>query len=130
MGGLGNIFGFGRDNEGRNASYLDFMKKYNSDPLNSNKTLEERNAVFKKYLDDTDSMYDVSFKPDSLISGFGAISPIVKTATAVGEFGLAEDRYKFDKKMKEKEYAMAKDAYDRSKARAQNIGNQMTTYAS
>lgn len=40
-------------------------------------------------------------------------------------YGLAQDTFAFNKDMKEKEYAMAKDAYDRQVARASSIGNQM-----
>lgn len=41
------------------------------------------------------------------------------------QLGLQEDAFNFNKAMKEKEYAMAKDAYDRQVARADSIGSQM-----
>lgn len=41
------------------------------------------------------------------------------------QLGLAEDKFKFDKDMLNKQYAMAKDAYDRQTARATSIGDQM-----
>jgi len=41
------------------------------------------------------------------------------------QLGLAKKAFKFNKDMKQKEYAMAKDAYDRNVARAKSIGDQM-----
>lgn len=45
--------------------------------------------------------------------------------TNMQQLGLAKDAFKFNKDLKNKEYAMAKDAYDRNVARAKSIGNQM-----
>lgn len=41
------------------------------------------------------------------------------------QLGLAEDKFKFDKDMLNKQYAMAKENYDRQKARSESIGSQM-----
>lgn len=41
------------------------------------------------------------------------------------QLGLAEDKFAFDKDMLNKQYAMAKDAYDKQTARSASIGNQM-----
>lgn len=41
------------------------------------------------------------------------------------QLGLAEDTFAYNKEMKNKEYAMAKDSYDKSVARAADIGAQM-----
>ncbi len=41
------------------------------------------------------------------------------------QLGLAEDAFNFNKELKEKEYAMAKDAYDKNVARAKSVGDQM-----
>ena len=39
--------------------------------------------------------------------------------------GLAEDTFAFNKDMMNKQYAMAKDDYDRQVARSSSIGTQM-----
>lgn len=41
------------------------------------------------------------------------------------QLGLAKDKFAYDKQMMDKQYAMAKDSYDRQVARANNIGQQM-----
>jgi hypothetical protein len=41
------------------------------------------------------------------------------------QLGLAEDKFAFDKDMLNKQYMMAKDAYDKQTARSASIGNQM-----
>lgn len=41
------------------------------------------------------------------------------------QLGLAEDQFAFNKDMATKEYALAKDAYDRNVKRAEGIGTQM-----
>ena len=41
------------------------------------------------------------------------------------QLGLAEDKFEFDKDMLNKQYAMAKENYDRQKARSESIGSQM-----
>lgn len=41
------------------------------------------------------------------------------------QLGLAEDKFAFDKDMLNKQYMMAKDAYDKQTARSASIGKQM-----
>lgn len=45
--------------------------------------------------------------------------------TGYKELGLKEDAFNFNKQMQEKQYGLAKEAYDRSVARADSIGKQM-----
>lgn len=45
--------------------------------------------------------------------------------TGYKQLGLAEDTFNFNKDMAQKEYAMAKDAYDKQVKRASSIGDQM-----
>lgn len=47
------------------------------------------------------------------------------TVAAMEQLNLQKDAFKFNKDMKEKEYGMARDAYDRNVARAAGIGEQM-----
>ena len=63
------------------------------------------------------------------MKGLGSIGDI---ASGLGslylgskQLGLAEDKFKFDKDMLNKQYAMAKENYDRQKARSESIGSQM-----
>ena len=63
------------------------------------------------------------------LKGLGSIGNI---AQGVGglylgskQLGLAKDKFAFDKDMVNKQYAMAKDAYDKQVARANSIGSQM-----
>lgn len=55
----------------------------------------------------------------------GLAGSLANTFAGFKQLGLAEDTFNFNKAMKEKEYAMAKDAYDRNVKRATSIGNQM-----
>lgn len=57
------------------------------------------------------------------IGGIGA--GIGKIWLGSKQLGLAEDKFEFDKNMLNKQYDMAKDNYDRQKARAESVGNQM-----
>lgn len=50
---------------------------------------------------------------------------LANTLTAMRQLELQKDAFRFNKDMKNKEYAMAKDAYDRNVARAASIGEQM-----
>lgn len=50
---------------------------------------------------------------------------LANTLTAMRQLELQKDAFAFNKDMKNKEYAMAKDAYDRNVARAASIGEQM-----
>lgn len=50
---------------------------------------------------------------------------LANTLTAMDQLRLQKDAFAFNKDMKNKEYAMAKDAYDRNVARAASIGEQM-----
>lgn len=68
-----------------------------------------------------DSLGDLG-KLGNLASGIGGLA---SSFAAFKQLGLAEDAFKFNKEMKEKEYAMAKDAYDRNVKRATSIGDQM-----
>lgn len=52
-------------------------------------------------------------------------SGLAGTFAGIKQMGLAEDAFDFNKAMKEREFAMAKDAYDRNVRRAESIGNQM-----
>ena len=63
------------------------------------------------------------------LKGLGSIGNI---ATGLGgiylgtkQLGLAKEKFAFDKDMINKQYDMAKDAYDKQVARAKNIGDQM-----
>jgi hypothetical protein len=63
------------------------------------------------------------------MSGLGSIGNI---ASGLGslylgnkQLGLAEDTFAFNKDMQNKQYAMAKDAYDKNVARAASVGSQM-----
>lgn len=53
--------------------------------------------------------------------GMGAM----QTWTAMQQLGLAKDAFKFNKDMKQKEYGMARDAYDKNVARRESVSNQM-----
>lgn len=63
------------------------------------------------------------------LQGLGSIGDIGKGLGGIylgyKQLGLAEDKFAFDKDMMNKQYAMAKDAYDKQVARANNIGSQM-----
>lgn len=41
------------------------------------------------------------------------------------QLSLAKDKFAYDKQMMDKQYAMAKDSYDKQVARANNVGSQM-----
>lgn len=63
------------------------------------------------------------------LQGLGSIGQI---GTGLGnlflgskQLRLAEDKFAFDKDMLNKQYMMAKDAYDKQTARSASIGNQM-----
>lgn len=100
----------------------------------------------------TSGYNDLGFKSDGLASSFGNIlgsdgkggilgmsketlgglgdlgglaGGLASTYAGFKQLGLAEDAFNFNKAMKEKEYAMAKDAYDRNVARAKSVGDQM-----
>lgn len=62
---------------------------------------------------------------DKLGNIAGLAGSLANTFMGFKQLGLAEDAFNFNKAMKEKEYAMAKDAYDRNVARARSIGDQM-----
>ena len=63
------------------------------------------------------------------LEGLGSIGNIGvglgKLFLGAKQLGLAEDKFAFDKDMLNKQYAMAKDAYDKQTARAASIGSQM-----
>lgn len=63
------------------------------------------------------------------MQGLGSISDIGaglgKLFLGAKQLGLAEDKFAFDKDMLNKQYAMAKDAYDKQTARSASIGSQM-----
>lgn len=50
---------------------------------------------------------------------------LANTITAMDQLNLQKEAFGFNKDMKNKEYSMAKDAYDRNVARAASIGEQM-----
>lgn len=64
------------------------------------------------------------------LKGLGSIGDIGvglgKLFLGTKQLGLAEDKFAFDKDMLNKQYAMAKDAYDKQTARSASIGSQMT----
>lgn len=57
--------------------------------------------------------------------GLGALN----TWGGLEELGLAKDAFNFNKNMAEKEYAMAKDAYDRNVKRSEHVASQMNRRA-
>lgn len=63
------------------------------------------------------------------MQGLGSIGDIGaglgKLFLGAKQLGLAEDKFAFDKDMLNKQYAMAKDAYDKQTARSASIGSQM-----
>lgn len=63
------------------------------------------------------------------LQGLGSIGDIGaglgKLFLGAKQLGLAEDKFAFDKDMLNKQYAMAKDAYDKQTARSASIGSQM-----
>ncbi len=63
------------------------------------------------------------------LSGWGDLAAglggLASSFAAYKQLGLAEDTFKFNKDMKTKEYAMAKDAYDKNVKRAASVGEQM-----
>lgn len=65
------------------------------------------------------------------LQGLGTIGDIGaglgKLFLGAKQLGLAEDKFAFDKDMLNKQYAMAKDAYDKQTARSASIGSQMAT---
>ncbi|MEA1999014.1 MAG: hypothetical protein U9N61_06815 [Euryarchaeota archaeon] len=65
---------------------------------------------------------------DTANATLGTLSSLAKVGLGFQELGLAKDTFNFNKDMKKKEYAMAKDAYDRNKKRAVSVGNQMRSY--
>lgn len=58
-------------------------------------------------------------------SVLGGIGDLANAWTGYQQLGLAKKAFNFNRDMKEKEYAMAKDAYDRQVNRANSIGSQM-----
>lgn len=62
---------------------------------------------------------------DTLVDLGGLASGLADSYKGLKQLGLAEDTFNFNKSMKEKEYSMAKDAYDRNVARADSISEQM-----
>ena len=67
------------------------------------------------------------------LKGLGTIAGIggglANALLGYKQLGLQEDAFDFNKAMKEKEYRMAKDAYDKNVARAKSIGEQMRSGA-
>ena len=63
------------------------------------------------------------------LKGLGSIGDIGaglgKLFLGAKQLGLAEAKFAFDKDMLNKQYAMAKDAYDKQTARSASIGSQM-----
>ena len=63
------------------------------------------------------------------LEGLGSIGSIGvglgKLFLGSKQLGLAEDKFAFDKDMLNKQYAMAKDNYDKQTARSASIGSQM-----
>lgn len=64
------------------------------------------------------------------LKGLGSIGDIGvglgKLFLGSKQLGLAEDKFEFDKDMLTKQYAMAKDNYDKQTARSASIGSQMS----
>ena len=58
-------------------------------------------------------------------TGAQALSGLANVYGNLKQLGLAEDTFNFNKDMANKQYAMAKDAYDRNVARADSISKQM-----
>ena len=73
---------------------------------------------------------DQGFTFNNVMKGLDTFGAIADVGLGLGELNLAQDQYKFNKKMKENEWKMAKEAYERSKKRAGSISNQMTSYGS
>jgi hypothetical protein len=58
-------------------------------------------------------------------SGIEIGTGVLNTLTGMKQLGLQKDAFNFNKQMQEKQYGLAKDAYDRAVKRADSIGNQM-----
>lgn len=58
-------------------------------------------------------------------TGVDAATGLASLYAGMQGLDLAKDQFNFNKDQANKQYAMAKDAYDRNVARADSIGNQM-----
>lgn len=106
----------------------------------SNNGTQSTIDMYKKYLDEMnkntgflDNKGNIRWGgeggvTDTAIQGLGAINAIGNTVLGFQNYGLAKDTFDFNKKMKNKEYAMALDAYNRQKARGESQSNQARTY--
>lgn len=78
---------------------------------------------------DTSSFLDGLAGDSSGLGSLGniatGISGLASAFAGLKQLGLAEDAFKFNKSAKEKELAMAQDAYDKNVARAKSVGDQM-----
>lgn len=58
-------------------------------------------------------------------AGLQGLGALAGAFTGMKNYKLAKDSLSFNKDMAQKEYAMAKDAYDKNVARSKSIGEQM-----
>lgn len=86
----------------------------------------EQEAYFKG-LDIENAAKDSGFgmNMNTIGTGFNIASGLGSLYLGNKQLGLAEDKFAYDKDMMNKQYAMAKDAYDKQVARAGSIGSQM-----
>lgn len=113
---------------------------YDRFQLNRNQTSPYPSGLAEESLPqviDKSTIYDgpaINTGGDSFLGGLdmgklgdfaGLAGGLANTFAGFKQLGLAEDAFNFNKGMKEKEYAMAKDAYDRNVARAKSVGDQM-----
>ena len=108
----------------------------------SNLNFDQQAAIFDSgaAFDSTTGVGGLNYgSTQSATSGFdignidmGSIGSVLNAASAIGGYFNAKDankqarkEFEYNKSMRDKEYAMAKDAYDRNTKRADYIGNQM-----
>ncbi len=62
---------------------------------------------------------------DGIGSGIQIGTGLMNAFTGMKQLGLQKDAFNFNKQMQEKQFGLAKDAYDRAVKRADSIGSQM-----